>query len=874
MRKHPQLAEKLKLLFTLRINPEINNNADLAKRLGISRQAISKWVRGTETSLGNEIPHNQLEKLASLFRIDSYWFTLSLPEYELRLRDVAERNNSIRSSVPDKVSLSLLPITQTEIFGRDLELDLLDRAWDDDQTNLVQVIAFGGVGKSALINAWLSRMAARNYLGASKVYAWSFSWQGGASEVLTTGDNFVEHALEWFGDENPTSGTPWAKATRLANLIRSSRCLLILDGLEPLQNPPGPKAGLIENPAIALLIKELATINPGLCLITSRLPATDLTPYLDGRVCTINLQQLTIEAGTKLLKHSGVHGSEADFSLAVATYAGHPLSLSLLGGYLKVVFDGAIGKFREIDSLFNERDQSAHTRNLMRNYLNWFEGKPESAIVNLIGLFDRAISVEELRNTVQSGQIVELSDQLAGLNLAGWTYALRNLETANLITFDRRNDSHEIDCHPLVRDYLSEVLGTEKPEVWKSGHSVIFRNLLSSAAVQPETLEDIELLFRAVIHGTEAGLYEEAFSIYSDRIKQGYVMLTQGSHYTDYSCLRNFFEGDWSTPVRSLRTDTKYLVMSSAATNLMTLGEIFLSMDLCNRSIKWFVENERWLDAAALAGPFLSMLIASGELRIALPLIKELGVCVENSNNVVIKAMSSTFLAYASFLGGETDRAKVLFEQADAVLKNYIPESPVSFPTISSYYCKFLLDSGHPKEALERSLTTFGWRERKSWQVSIDTTSLLATDMMVLGLVFLKLGDLINAKIYLDRQIELLKQADEWLYLPTGLNYRARYFITTKEYDLAENDLEAALSISLKTGARFEQWESYLSYTSIYLEKGDKRTAKQYLLKALELPGMDMYKFRDSELDQLKSALGTVSASRKSSKGSPRTGNR
>ena len=122
-------------------------------------------------------------------------------------------------------------------------------------------------------------------------------------------------------------------------------------------------------------------------------------------------------------------------------------------------------------------------------------------------------------------------------------------------------------------------------------------------------------------------------------------------------------------------------------------------------------------------------------------------------------------------------------------------------PTVSSYYCKFLLETGRHQEALERLVKTFAWRKRKSWQVAIDTTSLFASDLLVLGLTFLARGDLINAKKYLDQQVELFRSADEWLYLPTGLHSRARYFIKVKDFQAATADLNEALQIAQRTGA-------------------------------------------------------------------------
>ncbi|MBI1877907.1 MAG: hypothetical protein HYR94_06730, partial [Chloroflexi bacterium] len=86
---------------------------------------------------------------------------------------------------------------------------------------------------------------------------------------------FVDDALRWFGDPNPTQGSPWDKGERLAHLIRQERTLLILDGLEPLQQPPGPDEGKLTDPSLQALLRELSFDQPGLCLLTTRLPVAD-----------------------------------------------------------------------------------------------------------------------------------------------------------------------------------------------------------------------------------------------------------------------------------------------------------------------------------------------------------------------------------------------------------------------------------------------------------------------------------------------------------------------------------------------------------------------------------------------------------------------
>jgi hypothetical protein len=72
------------------------------------------------------------------------------------------------------------------------------------------------------------------------------------------------------GDSDPRTGTAWEKGERLAKLVAHRRTLLVLDGLEPLQNPPGPQEGRLREPALQALLRELAAFNTGLFDINIR----------------------------------------------------------------------------------------------------------------------------------------------------------------------------------------------------------------------------------------------------------------------------------------------------------------------------------------------------------------------------------------------------------------------------------------------------------------------------------------------------------------------------------------------------------------------------------------------------------------------------
>jgi hypothetical protein len=52
----------------------------------------------------------------------------------------------------------------------------------------------------------------------------------------------------------------WEKGERLAKLVANRRTLLLLDGFEPLQNPPGPQEGRLREASLQALLRELRCI--------------------------------------------------------------------------------------------------------------------------------------------------------------------------------------------------------------------------------------------------------------------------------------------------------------------------------------------------------------------------------------------------------------------------------------------------------------------------------------------------------------------------------------------------------------------------------------------------------------------------------------
>jgi len=106
---------------------------------------------------------------------------------------------------PDKISLARLPVTGSEIFGREEDITFLDRAWAKKEVNVVTIVAWAGVGKSTLVNHWLRVMAAKHYRSAELVFGWSFYRQG-SSGGTSSADEFLDAALS-FGSATQIRGS-------------------------------------------------------------------------------------------------------------------------------------------------------------------------------------------------------------------------------------------------------------------------------------------------------------------------------------------------------------------------------------------------------------------------------------------------------------------------------------------------------------------------------------------------------------------------------------------------------------------------------------------------------------------------------------------
>jgi hypothetical protein len=372
-------------------------------------------------------------------------------------------------------------------------------------------------------------------------------------------------------------GTAWEKGERLAKLISHRRTLLILDGLEPLQNPPGPQEGRLRDPSLQALLRELAAFNSGLCLITTRLPIADIADHERTSAPRRDLEQLSGEAGARLLRALGVRGHEEELRSASDEFRGHCLALTLLGSYLADAYNGDIRCRREVsERLAHDARQGVHARKVMESYLTWFGEGPESSVLRMLGLFDRPADEKALKALLKPPAIAGLTESLTDLSLSEWRTILARLRGARLLAREDPQNPGHLDTHPLVREYFGQQLRSQQTDAWKECNRRLYHYYRTLAPQLPDSFREMESLFLAVICGCNAGLFREALhEIYIPRIQRGnasFAASVLGARGALLSVLVHFFEHErWGSPIettvegQSLTAEDRLLILLQAA---------------------------------------------------------------------------------------------------------------------------------------------------------------------------------------------------------------------------------------------------------------------------------------------------------------------
>ncbi len=784
---------------------------------------IDLLVYGEEGHAKDDFP--QRDHLDALYLARKHAETLQPIETRCAqiVADVCQHFGIIPPAIQQKIAPSRLVSrhTSSTFLGRETELALLDAAWDGVKpntgdansdshaaspepwnVNLLSLIAWGGVGKTALLAEWVDRrFRKKKWKNAEDqpepllYFDWTFYDQGTRSDdashagAASVGTFFVE-ALRHFGDPQPD--VPERKARRLATLIQQHRSLLVLDGLEPLQYPPNhPQAGQITDPDLCELLGTLAQSNPGLCVITSRQQLTDLSGLAQSTAPQHDLDRLPDEVAISLLRKLQITGSDEDLKQAAIDYQGHALSLILLGRYLFVAKGGDVRKRDTVKFERASKNRNAQTRNawhVLEAYEQWLaspNGRTEDLqALRLVGLFDRPASPDCLAALRRAPAIPGLTDQLVPLADDEWNAVLHRLHEAHLIALGFPETAPgstaprpaargvPVDAHPLIREYFGQQLRklqvTRKWwQFWRTlkspfqtAHSRLFDHLLlaapertlvfksflhwqrsmlglllsvvllclrcivdsdlrrkvSAAAFREQrpSLEDLQPLYQAVVHGCLAGRQQQACDkVYVNRILRGtgenghYSVKKLGAIGEDLGAIAAFFEQPWTRLSPNLFEADQAWLLNQAALCLRALGRLTEALEPMRTVFGRDFKKKLWREATSSVTSLSELEAILGRLGEAADHARSSIDFADCSGRWVSLLTARTTTASALHQWGSWDgevgslnveyagaakadkKARQLFEQAEALLRECELDVLHSVPGFQ--YCDLIL---------------------------------------------------------------------------------------------------------------------------------------------------------------------------------------
>ena len=766
--------------------------------------------------------------------------------------------------IQPKVSLAKLPTTGPLFLGRQKELRLLDKAWKTDHVNVVSIVAWGGVGKTAMVNAWLNRLERDSFRGARRVLGYSFYSQGAAEGKQASADPFINFALQWFGDPDPTKGTFWEKGERLAELVRQEPTLLIIDGLEPLQHPHD---GSLKDMALKSLLKELAHQNPGVCVITTRLQLSDIDSCVGTSVIRKPLERISKQDSVRLLKKLGARGSKKDLEKASNELQGHALALTLLARYVSVRYNGDIRQRDKIGKLTKEKKQGEHTRKIMAAYARWYARRPELNILYIMGLFDRPAEQGAIEKLRAKPSIKGLTLQLQRLSEDDWQEVVHNLREVGLLSKQYPNSPYALDCHPLVREYFGEKLEKNNPQAWKQAHSRLYEYYKGLpeklyGKFLPDTLEEMEPLFTAVAHGCMANRYEEVFNdVLMSRIccLQLHCIKIYGAFGSMLGTLRFFFKSPWSELTDSFGTGMRSFLFNAVGHCLRALGRLREATSPLEAAKNISVEQRSWLNAYVSSDNLAQVLLALGQVRDATVKARETIEYADYHGQCTLRCAARLTLIEALHQGGYLREATKALEEVNRI----VPEYGWYVYALSGSRCSdLLLSSG--KWTHVHKLTIKALYLRK-------TEDSLKYDHLTIGLEYLMFGlanliavlhgreeGLTDARSFLDRGVKILLEHGDHEFLPHAFIARAEMYRYQRDFDKAWGDLEEAAEIAERGEMNLYMADYYLESARLCLAEGITEKARENYEEAAKRVEDMGYHRRDPEVLLIQAELEIV----------------
>lgn len=232
-------------------------------------------------------------------------------------------------------------IDVSTFYGRTVELNQLTQLLTTDRCRLIAILGLGGIGKTAL-----SVKLAQQLEGQFEWIIWRSLRNAPSLETL------LAELVPLLSNQQETK----PESSKLLNLLRQSRCLVILDNLETLLDVDCAgqfRAGFAAYEELLRLLGEVS--HQSSIVLTSReKPA--IVAALEGIDLAVRTLRLdgSPEAAQAILQTKGLAGTAEQREIVCDRYSNSPLALKIVATSIQDLFEGNITTFLQEDTfIFN-----------------------------------------------------------------------------------------------------------------------------------------------------------------------------------------------------------------------------------------------------------------------------------------------------------------------------------------------------------------------------------------------------------------------------------------------------------------------------------------------------------------------------------------
>ena len=486
--------------------------------------------------------------------------------------------------------------------------------------------------------------------------------------------------------------------------------------------------------------------------------------------------------------------------------------------------------------------------------------------MRLLGLFDRPMGLKEKQVLCEKA---DYAKPLAALNDDEFQALEKRLENAGLLLkSDKSGIRTEWDCHPLIRNYFGQIFRKEEENAFQQAHRVLFDHYqaVPGENYQPDRIEELEPLYRAVVHGCLAGEYQKALDVYKDRILrriegtntfQFYSFFKLGAYAQDLTVISTFFPDIWEAPLsKGLSESNQAWLVSVTSFCLNALGCLMETVEVKKNTIKIYDKLGDWNNASINVNHLIDIYLSIGSLKDAEHVAQQAIVYADRTDSwqrQERQVASRARLATTLHRQGHLQESLKHFQEAEKIQQELQPQYPRLYNEVGASYCNLLLDMAAYTAAQEAVLER--GREFFKWRVPGDSLLDISLDHLTIARALFALNRFDEAYAEFDEAVRGIRKAEKTNHTPYVLLARAKFYRHQKQFPEAWHDLDEAKDIIERCGMKLYAVDANLLEGNLFLDKDDGNEATKCYKQAKELIEYTGYHLRDAELELLAARL-------------------